>query len=244
MKMSTWYHHLIYPIKALKEETTKLFETGKTKGKKDPLEIAYFLHIRLLSYRQFTMPWNSAHSQMVMWHFETNLSRTGSFYSLQTGALIALSVCMNKQLILTIFVFAALWQARIEAAVFPKILDFKVKSTSINEANEFTAICSVQSLLSTIPIKINLMASDGVTIIERPRRLKGRLAPGKVAKFRVRCRRSLNTPRPYGLNFRLRYRLPLKALRNKLKGTQLIKLDEIAKAGTVKTMYRSALFHE
>ena len=151
---------------------------------------------------------------------------------------------MNKQLILTIFIFAALCQTKTEAAVFPKILDFKVKSTATNEANEFIAVCSVESLLSTVPIKINLMASDGVTIIERPRRLKGRLATGKVAKFRVRCRRAPNTPRPYGLNFRLRYRLPLKVLRNKLKGTQLKKLNEIAKAGTVKTMYRSALFHE
>lgn len=151
---------------------------------------------------------------------------------------------MNKQLILTIVIFAAIWQVRVEAAVFPKILDFKVKTTATNEANEFNAICTVESLLSTIPIKINLMASDGVTIIERPKRLKGRLAPGKVARFKVRCRRSPITPLPYGLNFRLRYRLPLKALRNKLKGAQLKKLKEIAEAGTVKTMYRSALFNE
>ena len=164
---------------------------------------------------------------------------------LYIGAFIATNAYMKRFLTIFAITIAALVPHTTEAATFPEVLDFHVESHLDSSKSGFTAICTVESLITRVPIKIDLMASKGVEIVEQPKRLKGRLAPGKVARFKVRCQVTPSTPKPFGLNFRLRYRLPMKALRDRSDKSGQSQLDEIAESGkTIRTMYRSALFNE
>ncbi len=132
----------------------------------------------------------------------------------------------------------------------PNAIDFRLKTVYDKTNNCFTAFLSVKALLCRTPIKIDLLPSDGVTIISSPKRLKGRLRLNKSFKFKVQCKVSPSCPKPCGLNVRLRYKLPVSKVQQLLKSSleddsQNTVLESLRRKGSsVFTLYRCVLLNE
>ena len=82
-----------------------------------------------------------------------------------------------------------------------------------NSNGEFLVACRTLSLLDDVKVAIRINASDGVLVLEAPKKLRGRARKNKPVDFFVKCKVA-NEDLASGVNLELRYLFPFEAARD------------------------------
>ncbi len=115
---------------------------------------------------------------------------------------------------ISFFLLGSSLYARRNKVSLPKTVRFAVyRDCEPDDDGYFTCRAVVAAPICDVKLKLNIEATDGIAIVEKPKKLKGRLRRGKTATFEFMARLHPNARLPIALRMELLYRSSPKGLR-------------------------------